>query len=320
MTQNQPFVQSSLPAWHRNLLTAAAVFTVLLIAMGGVLCVTQSIRSCPDWPGCFGKIIPPLETSPILEITHRLLAATSGLLIIAAAIVGLIRAPRLRWIMVPPLAASVLLVEVSYFGAQVVLHGLAPGWAAVDVGSALLVVALMISAALIAQARRSFPALLDRLTFRSPFARLALVTIAVVYGVLVSGVLVAGKNSITGCLGWPVYSPLQYQIDSQGAGNILRLVCSGFGVLLILMLMLQAWLRRKQQPATFRSACWVLALFLIEILVQGLLLVFGFKVALLVVYTVTAAAFWGVLVALVINAGLEADLGPTLSIQNSNLG
>jgi len=58
--------------------------------------VTHSIRSCLDWPGCFGKIIPPLETSPILEYTHRVLAATSGLLILAAAISGLVWARRLR--------------------------------------------------------------------------------------------------------------------------------------------------------------------------------------------------------------------------------
>ena len=52
MTQNTTSAEVPIAAWHRNLLAVAAVFTVLLIAMGGVLCVTQSIRSCPDWPGC----------------------------------------------------------------------------------------------------------------------------------------------------------------------------------------------------------------------------------------------------------------------------
>ena len=141
MIQNTTNAEVPIAAWHRNLLALAAVFTVLLIAMGGVLCVTQSIRSCPDWPGCFGKLIPPLETSPILEFTHRLLAAGSGLLVFAAAIAGLARSRRLRWIVIPPLVASILVVEVSYFGAMVVLRGITPGWAAVDVGSALLVVA-----------------------------------------------------------------------------------------------------------------------------------------------------------------------------------
>ncbi len=150
MTQNNGSFLSPIAPWHRKLLAVSAVFTVLLIAMGGILCVTHSIRSCPDWPGCFGKIIPPFETSPMLEYTHRVLAALSGLLILGAAIAGLIKARRLPWIFVPPLVAGALLVEVSYFGAQVVLHGIAPGWAAVDVGSALLVVALMVASAVIA--------------------------------------------------------------------------------------------------------------------------------------------------------------------------
>ncbi len=138
--------------WHRNLLVAGAVFSVLLIAIGGVLCVTQSIRNCPDWPGCFGTFIPPTQPGPILEYTHRALAAISGLLILSAAITGLVRSSRFRWITIPPIVAVVLLVEVSYFGAQVVLRGLAPGWAAVDVGSALLVVALMAATAVVASA------------------------------------------------------------------------------------------------------------------------------------------------------------------------
>ncbi len=258
MIQNSTNAEVPVAAWHRNLLALAAVFTVLLIAMGGVLCVTQSIRSCPDWPGCFGKLIPPLETSPILEFTHRLLAAGSGLLVFGAAIAGLVRARRLRWIVIPPLAASILVVEVSYFGAMVVLRGISPGWAAVDVGSALLVVALMVTAAVVAHARKFHPALSDRLSFRDPFARLILVTVAVVYGVLVSGVLVAGKNSMTACLGWPIYSAQLFQMDSLGAGNILRLILSFAGIILIGTMLRRFGVAGRSGRLSFAppAGCW----------------------------------------------------------------
>ena len=305
MTQNFLNPEVQIVPWHRKLLAVAAIFIVLLIAMGGVLCVTQSIRSCPDWPGCFGKIIPPLEVSPILEYTHRVLAGISALLVLAAALAGLIRARKLRWIVFPPLAAGVLLVEVSFFGAMVVLHGITPGWAAVDVGSALLATALIVTTAIVAQARKSNPALSDRLPFRSPLARLALVTLSVVYGVFTSSVLVAGKNSITACLGWPIYSRQLFQVDSLGAGNILRLFFSVIGIFLIVTMLVQAWRSRRERPVVFRSARWVLAAFLLEALLQALLLLFGFKIPLLVPYTVSAAIFWGVLVALVVNVGLE---------------
>jgi heme a synthase len=103
MAQISTNIPTPIASWHRNLLTAAAIFTVLLIAMGGILCATQSIRNCPDWPGCFGRLVPPAETGAILEYTHRLLAAVSGLLILGSAIAGLTRKPRLRWIAFPPL-------------------------------------------------------------------------------------------------------------------------------------------------------------------------------------------------------------------------
>ena len=289
-----------LAGWHRKLLAAAAVFIVLLIAAGGVLCVTQSIRSCPDWPGCFGRLLPPLEASPILEFTHRTLAGTSGVLILAAAVTGVARARRNRWILVPPLVAVVLLVEVSYFGAMVVLQGLTPGWAAVDVGSALLAVALMVTAAVIA--RHDPP---GGLLFHSPLSKLALAALAAVYVVLVSGILVAGKNFLTSCLGWPLYSLAQIQASAPGAGNILRLIISVGAVGLILAVLVQAWRGRVARPRVYGMARWVLAAFLLEALLQAALLVFGFKLGLLIPYTITMAFLWGTLAALTAEAALE---------------
>jgi heme A synthase len=246
-----------------------------------------------------------METSPILEVTHRLLAGSSGLLILLAAIAGLARTRRQRWIVIPPLAALALVVEVSFFGARAVLYGLTPGWAAVDVGSALLVVALMVTSAVVAHTAGSRASLPTQWTFRNSFARLVLVMTGAIYGILVSGVLVSGKDSITGCLGWPLYSLRQFQLDGLGAANILRLILSVAGMALIVAVVAQAWRRRGQQPAIFRAALWLGALFLLELLIQGLLLTFGFQLPLLVLYTVTAAALWGQLVVLLVITGLQ---------------
>jgi len=244
----------------------------------------------------------------MLEYTHRVLAALSGILILGAAIAGLIKTRRLPWIVIPPLVAGALLVEVSYFGAQVVLRGIAPRWAAVDVGSALFVVSLMVASAVVAHNYPLHPASLPRMSFRKPFAKLSLITIVVVYIVLVSGVLVAGANSITGCLGWPIYSPLVYAGDLHGVGNTIRLIVSGIGILLVAVTMLQAWRKRKDHSAIFTIARWVIVIALLEALIQGLMLIFGFKIALLIPYTVTEAAFWSLLVAMVVRTSLDDTL------------
>jgi cytochrome c oxidase assembly protein subunit 15 len=305
MTQHSIDSHSSIASWHRNLLITAAIFTVLLIAMGGILCMTQSIRDCPDWPGCFGRFIPPAEAGPIMEYTHRVLAALSGLLILSAAIVGLTRTRRLLWISIPPVVATLLLVEVSYFGAQVVLRGLSPGWAAVDVGSALLVAALMVASAVIASAHKHPAAKAYRLLFRTPFAKLVLSITIVVYIILVSGILVAGKNSVTGCLGWPIYSQQLFQMDAHNAWENLRLILSMIGIVLILAMLVQAWREKSVHSPVVHLARWAGITFLLEMLVQVLILVFGHLVSLLVVYTITMAVFWSLLAASLVKVGME---------------
>jgi cytochrome c oxidase assembly protein subunit 15 len=308
MEKKIPIRNLPVASWHKKLLIAAIISTTLLIAMGGILCVTQSIRSCPDWPGCFGKILPPMEVSPILEMTHRLVAGISGLLILAAAIAGVIRSRSLRWIMIPPILTCLLVVEVSYLGAQVVLRGISPGWAAVDLGSALLIPALLIASAVFANIYNSNPSQSAKLTFRSPFSRLVLITTFIIYGVLVSGVLVAGKNTITSCLCWPVYRRILFQVDLPGMGNISRLIFSVIGIFLLISVLVKAFRTQHQNKLIFKNVLWVAAVFLIEMLLQGFLLVFQFNIFLQVAYTVTMSVFWALLVSLVVNSGIELDV------------
>ncbi len=308
MARNPENSLASISNWHRNLLAAGAIFTVLLISMGGILCVTQSIRNCPDWPGCFGRIIPPWETGPLLEYTHRMLAAVSGLLILGSAGSGLAQMPRLRWITIPPLVAVLLLLEVSYFGARVVLKGLAPGWAAVDVGSALLVVALMVTSAVIAFSIDRNPGLADRLTFTRPFSKLMLVTVIVVYILYVSGILIAGKASLSACLGWPIYSPGLFQLDVHTVAKSVRLVLSVIGIGLVIAVLTQAWRNRIERPDIYRMARWVGLAFVLEALLQIFGLAFGMPIAIMIPYTIVAAAFWALLVAMLVKTGLETKL------------
>lgn len=291
--------------WHRKLLVAAAIFTTILISLGGILCVTQSIRSCPDWPGCFGKILPPPEISPILEITHRLFAAISGALILGAAISGLIRARTQPWILWLPLITLLLVLEVSYFGARVVLYGLSPGWAAVDLGSALLVVAFMVMAAVIARFLASRSSISFK--YRSPFARLSLVTTAIIYGVLVSGVLVAERNYLNGCLGWPIYNASISAIAPLMTSEIIRLFISIMGIGMILAVIIRSYQLRNYRPITYRLMRWTSFVVFLNGATQFLLFVFGQQISLLILYTVLGAVFWAFWVAAVVVTGLEEN-------------
>jgi heme A synthase len=57
-----------------------AVLTLSLIALGGFVHNTGSSLACPDWPLCFGQVLPKMEGQVAIEHSHRLLASLIGLL------------------------------------------------------------------------------------------------------------------------------------------------------------------------------------------------------------------------------------------------
>lgn len=290
---------------HSYLLASAAVMTSLLITMGGIVCVTASGQGCPDWPGCFGAILPPMQSGAIIEYLHRLIAGLTSPLIIAAAIVGWRNTRPIHWVSRPPVIAIGFLVAVIIFGAFAVLTGLPPILAFLDLGSALMVLALLVASTVIAFALRANPALPDRLAFRSPLAKLVLGTVGAVFFVLVSAVLVAESGSLTRCLGWPLYNEPLALVDLRGWLLLTRRMIAGVASVLILAAVVQAWRTQRTNTPILRAATSAGILFLLEIIVGVMMLTSGFVTILLVIYVAAATALWASLIVLLVMTGLE---------------
>lgn len=105
---------------ERVLVGLSILFTYLLMVMGNVVTTTGSGLACPDWPLCYGTVVPPFKTQIWFEWGHRLLGGVTGLLILAstAAVWLKKRGAASRWLTT---SALVLLAVGVVFGGVIVL-------------------------------------------------------------------------------------------------------------------------------------------------------------------------------------------------------
>lgn len=75
------------PSLENRFAIALTVLTFLLIVWGGVVHNTGSSLACPDWPTCYGSLMPEMKGGIAVEHGHRLLASAVGLLTIVLSVV-----------------------------------------------------------------------------------------------------------------------------------------------------------------------------------------------------------------------------------------
>ncbi|MEE8580421.1 MAG: COX15/CtaA family protein [Myxococcota bacterium] len=99
--------------------------TYLLLVLGALVRAQGAGLACPDWPLCFGEVVPSFDLKVAFEWTHRLVAGSVSIAFVALAGATL-RRPALRRTLARPLAvAAALLVLQILLGALTVWRLLA---------------------------------------------------------------------------------------------------------------------------------------------------------------------------------------------------
>ena len=127
----------------RRLAVVTIAATFVLIAVGGLVRATDSGLGCPDWPRCFGKLVPPAELHAWIEHSHRLIASVVMALVVLM-VVAAWRTGQDRVVRRASVAALVMVLSQAVIGAFVVWWKLEAESVTLHLATALALVALLI--------------------------------------------------------------------------------------------------------------------------------------------------------------------------------
>ena len=131
----------------RTLTFLATIATFVLVVVGGVVRVTGSGLGCPDWPLCYGQVLPPPQVESIIEFSHRAAAGVVSLLVVGMAAWAWRSYRTDRAIFLPALAAVGALAVQILLGAITVVYELPPLIVWVHLGTALAIFACVVTVA-----------------------------------------------------------------------------------------------------------------------------------------------------------------------------
>ncbi len=277
----------ALAVWP-GLAISALLSALVLVAMGSIVRVTGHGLGCPDWPLCYGRVIPPALTGAWVEFSHRLLGAVASLQIGLLAVFAL-RQRHSPWIFWPAVGGALLLGGQVLLGGLHVLLETAPLTGLIHTGTAMLVVGL-----LAVQVAATTPTARP-LGGQKGLAVWLTVTAAAAFGLLLSGSLVTRSGASLACPSWP----------ACGAGGLgthplidIQLLHRGSAYTVALLVgVAVAWLLWRERDPGVRRLAAVLA---VLVLVQGSLGVANvwlrLPMATRVLHLTVGTSLWAVLV------------------------
>src|SRR5262245_17007341 len=189
------------PATVHRFAIATAVATYLLILIGGLVHGTGSSLACPDWPTCYGTLMPKMEGGVLVEHSHRLAAGTVVILtLVLALMLSASRDAGHRALRPFGWLAMGLVVVQALLGGITVIFRLPTPVSTAHTGTSLL---FFLTLVYVAVRSRPTPAMQPP-TPPPAVARLALVAAVAIYFQMLLGGLVRHSGAALACTDVPL--------------------------------------------------------------------------------------------------------------------
>ena len=203
-SKTQP-ARFSIPRLMPGLAIAALISTILLVAVGSIVRVTGHGLGCPDWPLCYGQVIPPALTGAWVEFTHRLIGAATSLLIILLGVFAWRHYRESSWVFRPAIVAVGLLLVQIVLGGLHVIFEIPPMTGLIHTGVAMLIVGLIaVQVVSTRPTTQAFQETTAKIFANKRFVVWITITASVTYLLLLTGSYVTRSGASLACPAFPL--------------------------------------------------------------------------------------------------------------------
>ena len=282
---------------------AAVVAAFGQVTLGGVVRVTDSGLGCPDWPLCYGQIIPPFSVPTMIEYSHRLSASVLSLFVAATTVLAWLHLRDNPVAVRSAIAALVLVIVAAILGGITVLTELEWWVVLFHLGIAELLLACLIVAAIAGWNRTRAGEPVFTFTSIMPASATQKLVIAAVVGtfiLILSGSYMVGYGAGTSCATWPLCRGSFWPDDAMA--YLIHMGHRYIAALVGLIVLAAAWRVIRtlpdNPPARFAAIGVVLA-FAAQIVVGAAVIWTAFGADFRAIHLSAATLVWALLVAMV---------------------
>jgi len=291
----------------RRLLRLLLGATVGLVVVGVIVRATESGMGCPDWPLCYGQIIPPLDDYKAwLEWIHRTIAAGIGLIVLGVVAAALRSLRGRRSLQGASLALLALVLFQAWLGRQTVLESNSGRSVTAHLATAMAFAGLQVWVYI----RSGYPEKLPGITRAKGAVIAPLIAAGAVYALLLFGSNVTATDTGLIYPDWPLMGGTPVPpITELAAPQILHRYATG---IVALVLIAATWIVRREAGSPRRVKRLLeasLGIFAVQCIIGALQIVTKLAPWTQTLHVALATTIWLLTSAAAVTALLEARVG-----------